>query len=460
MKTVMFILMVLSSTLDASLKLSFYNTVLLPEGSKWVHKTWVCFVICSAAFSSVSSVLQVFYLIKFAVVFVGEIVFCYLVGHKRSLALCLPLLANALMYICESTVPITLPVIFKISPVEVSGTPFEMVYGILESRGLMYLILGGLLFLLYRKRGVPNMRHLRAPQLTCLCAGAALLGGSATALSYMLNNAEQAGHFLKVLPAVLFVILVLITVLFISLSRETERKYRLESEALQQETLQEQRQALTELYEKVLGMRHDLKNHLQTLAGLLEQGESGQALAYIKQISDTDEPRGVWVNTGNAAIDSLLHTKLSDAKKAGIAVRANLSLSDTNEVKESDLCTVLFNLLDNAIEACKRNTHPENRWLHLVVSQQAYRLAVFCENPSEQTPQEGKGGFKSVKQGLLHGIGLKQVKRVADKYGGLFSAEYRKDTENFRATVLLPNLCGGSVNICIIGLEKESRTTC
>lgn len=456
MITAMNILMILSSMLDASLKLSFYNTVLLPEGSKWVHKKWICFVVCSAALSSVMSILQVFYLIKFAIVFVGEIIFCYLVSeHKRCVSLCLPALANALMYICESTVPLTLSALFKIPVTVVADTPFFMVYGILESRGLMYLVLGGTLFFLHRKRSVPDTRHLRAPQLICLSAGAALLGGSATALSYVLNNTGDVGYFLKVLPIVLFVLLVLITVLFISLSRETERKYRLESEAMQQENLQRQRQALTAMYENILGMRHDLKNHLRTLAGLLEQGESGQALEYVKQISDTAEGAGVWVNTGNAAIDSLLHAKLSSAREAGIGVRVNLSLPDTNEVKTSDLCTVLFNVLDNAIEACERNADPKNRWLRLIVAQQKYRLVVFCENPSENEPLEGKNGFKSAKSGLLHGIGLTQVRRVADKYNGMCGAEYHKDTGTFRITVLLPNECGETINISVIEPEKE-----
>ena len=100
-----------------------------------------------------------------------------------------------------------------------------------------------------------------------------------------------------------------------------------------------------------------------------------------------------------------MNSKFIYAKKHNIQVSAEICFPEPLTITISDLCAALFNLLDNAIEACEKNQLPENRWLELTLHQADSFLVIRCSNPSEVRPTQGRNGFRTSKPGARHGIG-------------------------------------------------------
>ena len=105
-------------------------------------------------------------------------------------------------------------------------------------------------------------------------------------------------------------------------------------------------------------LTHDFTNQLNTIAGLLEQGDTASALDLIRSSSTEIHINTLVVNTGNPMIDTLLSQKYNEAQKKSIPVL--FSLCDLSEcpISSRDLLVLLGNLVDNAIEASEKMANP------------------------------------------------------------------------------------------------------
>ena len=160
-----------------------------------------------------------------------------------------------------------------------------------------------------------------------------------------------------------------------------------------------------ERYESYRSFRHDLKNHVLTLSGLLTGGEAEEALAYLERMGNIADAFTFPVDSGSSAIDALLSQKLQAAIGRGIAVSADVALRGVSGVSDFDLCVVFSNIVDNAVEAC---VHEDTavRFLDVSASVRGGFLVVKVRNgcPSNR--------------GIVEGQGLRNVRMVAEKYAG------------------------------------------
>lgn len=101
------------------------------------------------------------------------------------------------------------------------------------------------------------------------------------------------------------------------------------------------------------GYKHDLHHHLQTLKGQLEAGEVERAIAYIDQLDSSLQNVDTLIKTGNVTLDAILSAKIAQAKAEGIAVTVEACVPEGLSLSDVELSTVVGNLLDNAIEACR-----------------------------------------------------------------------------------------------------------
>ncbi len=164
--------------------------------------------------------------------------------------------------------------------------------------------------------------------------------------------------------------------------------------------------------------RHDYKNHLIVIDAYLENGDAASAAAYLKNIGVPASGTVRADSSGNFAADALLGVKRAEASALGIGLSFRGAIP-AEGFRQEDLCTVLSNLLDNAIEACEKCPTPANV---LVEGRQTEGFLLLCvTNP---LPADTTAELSTSKENKRdHGIGLQNVKRTLRRYGGAITVE-------------------------------------
>lgn len=149
-------------------------------------------------------------------------------------------------------------------------------------------------------------------------------------------------------------------------------------------------------------LRHDLRNHLLVLRGLLDSGEYRRAVEYLGQLDGAAQPLSNPFHTGHPVLDILLENKAALAQQKGIRFTAALSVPSPCAVDDLDFCILLANALDNALHACETL---ESGFIHVSNRLQGDFLLIEVENSTDKT------GFRA-------GTGLSNIQWTVEKYGG------------------------------------------
>ncbi len=178
-------------------------------------------------------------------------------------------------------------------------------------------------------------------------------------------------------------------------------------------------EAVRHQYEETRRIRHDIKQSYTVIDSLISDGKYNEAREYILSDKQTIEATEVLIDVGNDFVNALLNAKLTAAKMAGTEVICGV-VKDISGIKPTDLCNLLGNLLDNALEAVKKcdadnrlievNMHKGNNSLIVAVSNTIAHPADVINNISM--------GISTKADSTSHGFGVKSVKRIADKYNG------------------------------------------
>lgn len=188
------------------------------------------------------------------------------------------------------------------------------------------------------------------------------------------------------------------------------------------------------IHEKSRALKHDLKNHLETINTLVKNNENEKVHEYIKQfINDNINSLIIMVNSGNSAIDAVLGNKMTACKNLGIHFIYNIS-TNLNNVPSLDVCTILANALDNAIEANGIIDEPtielhmsrNKNFLHILLTNKINK-SVFKANPNLITTKEDSD---------VHGIGIKSIQASVAKLGG--SVNFDEKENMFICDILVP----------------------
>lgn len=171
--------------------------------------------------------------------------------------------------------------------------------------------------------------------------------------------------------------------------------------------------------------RHDIRNRLLSLIGLIKENETEKALQTMESSLDwLDQKANNIVNSGNPVIDAIIQSKLHSAKDKGITIDIFIRLSEKVQIDELELGIVLGNALDNAIEAVENSTKNQNKHIELKIITTADRISISVKNPVEYDfDTNNLSTSKSNKE--LHGYGIRSIQTIAHKYDGivLFSCE-------------------------------------
>lgn len=195
-------------------------------------------------------------------------------------------------------------------------------------------------------------------------------------------------------------------------------------------------------YGSIRKVRHEIKNHITNIKGLVAGEKYGEAETYIGMLDETMQALDYKFSTGNAVTDVIINDKYQRAKKAGILFRVRFEYRETDTIPAFDMGIILNNLLDNAIEACQR-AEPQKRHISLALNRKNHFLLIEVENGYDGGLEWRDGDDVPATMKLCglpdicmeHGIGLKNVRDVAERYLGYMDIKAGRDV--FKVTVML-----------------------
>ena len=188
------------------------------------------------------------------------------------------------------------------------------------------------------------------------------------------------------------------------------------------------------IYKTMRGWRHDYHNHIQTLLALC--GDEEKTREYLWKLNDDLTTVDTVIKTGNVMIDAILNSKLSLMKSKGIEVNAKAIVPEKLPVSEIDLCTIIGNLLDNAMEAVLRQKEGTDRFVRVFIGILKEQLYISVYNSTGGELKKDRDRYLTTKSGKDHGLGLGRVDHIVERYKGFVN---RQNEEGVFATeIMLP----------------------
>lgn len=209
---------------------------------------------------------------------------------------------------------------------------------------------------------------------------------------------------------------------------------------LKNELLEENHRRLNRVYGENARLYHDMNHHLQMIYCLAQKCGCTEIMDYVTSVSEPvrELPDITW--SGVDIVDAILNHTLAQAQSLGIAMDLNAEFPKESSILADDICVILFNLLDNALENTKKYCTSDGCSAAPVISVAIRKIERFLiikiKNPCGETPKKRFGRFFSTKKDPKHhGIGLGNVQKTAEKYGGNLETEVSGGM--FTASVLL-----------------------
>ena len=191
------------------------------------------------------------------------------------------------------------------------------------------------------------------------------------------------------------------------------------------------------IYRTMRGWRHDYHNHIQAMLALTDN--PAQIREYLLRLKDDLTKVDTVIKTGNVMVDAILNSKLSLIQSHHISVNAKAAVPSVLCISEIDLCTIIGNLLDNAMEVVLKQEQEPERFIRVYMGILKKQLYLSVQNSVGGEVLKSGRTYLSTKDSTNHGFGLMRIDRIVEKYGGYLN---RQNEEGVFATeILLPLSC-------------------
>ena len=210
--------------------------------------------------------------------------------------------------------------------------------------------------------------------------------------------------------------------------REQKRREQYQSQVAAYQMLEGQ-------YRQMERLRHDMKNHVIGLLGLLEHKEWEKMKDYLNKMAEAGALGGNGEATGNKAVDALLYQKKREAEGRGIRWESDMHVPRDCGIDDFDFCVLIGNILDNAMEACGKLSPETEKFISIQSRVQKSFFLLEARNSAEQKPS-GSITCTDKENPKKHGIGIPNILGVAGNYNG--AVETRLEGQVFTISILLP----------------------
>ncbi len=205
----------------------------------------------------------------------------------------------------------------------------------------------------------------------------------------------------------------------------------------QQELIETHYREVDNMYRQMRGWRHDYRNHIQTMKAYAASENWGAIKRYLDLLDDDLTTVDTVIKTGNPMTDAILNSKMSLARSKNIQVIADAYIPMKLKSSEIDLCCIIGNLFDNAIEASVKLPE-DQRMIRVYMDMRNTQLYISFTNftAGKKLKKEGKL-FRSTK-GEGHGFGLARIDAIVERLDGYISRN--SEDGAFTTEILLPQV--------------------
>ncbi len=205
--------------------------------------------------------------------------------------------------------------------------------------------------------------------------------------------------------------------------------------AYQRELVDTHYQEVENMYRQVRGWRHDYRNHIQVMKAYAAKGDLEAIQKYLDMLDTDLNTVDTVVKTGNSMADAILNSKISLAKSRNIPVKVDAHIPVKLKMSELDLCCILGNLFDNAIEASMKLPEAE-RLIRVYMDMKGTQLYIsFTNFTAGGKLQKAGKGFRTSK-GEGHGFGLVRIDAIVERLEGYLSRNSEEGA--FTTEILIP----------------------
>lgn len=207
--------------------------------------------------------------------------------------------------------------------------------------------------------------------------------------------------------------------------------------AYQRELIETHYREVENMYRQIRGWRHDYRNHIQMMKVLAANGDMDALKAYLDELDTDLNTVDTVVKTGNPMADAILNSKISLARSRNIPTQVDAHIPVKLKMSELDLCCIIGNLFDNAMEASMALPE-EKRLIRVYMDMKGTQLYISFTNftAAKKLSKVGKG-FKTSK-GEGHGFGLVRIDDIVSRYDGYLSRN--SEDGAFTTEILIPQV--------------------
>ena len=206
-------------------------------------------------------------------------------------------------------------------------------------------------------------------------------------------------------------------------------------EAYQRELIETHYAEVENMYKQIRGWRHDYRNHIQTLKVFAANGDLEAIDNYLDKLDVDLKTVDMVIKTGNKMVDAIVNSKISLAKSKNVPVKADAHVPVALTISEIDLCVIIGNLFDNAIEASL--ALPEDkRMIRVYIDIKNTQLYMSFTNFTSTKKLAKIGSIFKTTKGKDHGFGLIRIDDIVERYGGYLSRN--SEDGAFTTEILLP----------------------
>lgn len=219
-----------------------------------------------------------------------------------------------------------------------------------------------------------------------------------------------------------------------SLYRGFTQKFVKNTKDFQDQVMLHHYDEVKSVYLNMRGWRHDYHNHIQTMKAYLALERYDCIGEYLGELEKDLNKVDNLIKSGNLMVDAILNSKLSLANNHNTPIKCKVTIPEKISISDIDICVMLGNLLDNAIEACDQ-IEEEKRFIRIygdIVHSQFY-FSVF--NSATEEVSFNQKNYISEKRGE-HGHGMKRVKLTVDKYEGYLNL--KNEPGVFASEIMIP----------------------
>lgn len=181
--------------------------------------------------------------------------------------------------------------------------------------------------------------------------------------------------------------------------------------------------------------RHDYHNHMQTLKAHMAMAQYDLANQYLDELEKDLNDIRIFIKSGNINLDAILNSKLSLAKSKNITVNCKAQLPSKLTISDIDLCVLIGNLLDNALEACEQMPPDIEPFLRIYIGIFKQQLYISVTNSTKDLVRKLDHEYITNKRGN-HGHGLKRIYNTVKKYEGFINSQNEPGV--FVTEIMLP----------------------